>query len=200
MSETGVVKFSFEQIAADLALFAELEELNACRRKLLQLRMIGVDASGIGYGNLSVRAEDTTEFYITGSGTGGLPQLSVNDYAKVTKYDVGRNWLQCAGRVVASSESFTHAALYESEPHARAVIHCHDHALWGQLLERGLATSPDVEYGTPEMAFEVQRLLGHSAARQQQIFAMAGHADGIVAFGADIEEAFASLMRHRLGS
>lgn len=195
MSETGVVKFAREHIAVELAPFAGFDELNACRRKLLQLRMVGIDANGIGFGNLSVRGGAVGEFYITGSGTGARPRLSLADYAKVTSYDLEKNWLRCEGRPVASSESLTHAAVYASEPQVSAVIHCHTHALWTRLLTRGLATSADVEYGTPEMAFEVQRLFRDTDVRDQQIFAMGGHADGIVAFGKDVGDAFSALVR-----
>ena len=196
MSETGVVKFRCEHIADELLPFPEFDTLNACRRKLLQLRMIGVDGNGIGYGNLSVRAGDADEFYITGSGTARLPQLSINDYSRVTAHDFERNWLRCTGRAIASSESLTHAAVYDSDPKARAVIHCHDGTIWAHLLVRGLTTPPDVEYGTPEMALEVQRLLRERTARQQRIFAMAGHADGVLAFGPDAEAALAILIHH----
>ena len=196
MSETGVVKFRCEQVAADIAPFPGLEELNACRRKLQQLRMIGVDANGTAYGNLSVRVAETKEFYITGSGTSGLAQVSADEYAKVTEYNFEKNWLRSVGRAVASSESLTHAAVYECEPQAGVVIHCHSHAVWSRLLEGGLATSPNVEYGTPEMALEVQRLLRAGIAGKQRTFAMAGHVDGVVAFGHDPEEAFETLLRH----
>ena len=195
MSETGVIKFACEHITCDLAPFDGFDELNACRRKLLQLRMIGVDANGIGFGNLSVRAGDSNEFYITGSGTGRLSHLSVNDYARVTAYRFERNWLTCMGRAIASSESLTHAAIYECHSQARAVIHCHDSAIWAHLLEHGLSTRADVEYGTPEMAFEVLRVLRDPAAREQQIFAMGGHVDGVVAFGRNAEETLQTLIR-----
>ena len=197
MSETGVVKFRCEHVAVEIEPFPQLDHLNACRRKLLQLRVMGIGADGIGFGNLSVRAGETNTFYISGSGTGGRPQLTIADCAKVTAYDFARNWLRCEGCTVASSESLTHAAVYESEPRAGAVIHGHDHKLWAQLLDRGTATSPDVEYGTPEMAFEVQRLFRGTDVRGQQVFAMAGHAEGVVAFGIDMAEAFKALMRHR---
>ena len=193
--ETGAVKFRCERVVADLAPFAGFEELNACRRKLLQLRMIGVDANGIGFGNLSVGAGNTNEFYITGSGSGGRAELSLNDFAKVTGYDFAQNWIRCQGRTVASSESLTHAAVYESDPRIRAIIHCHDAALWAHLLESMPATSDDVAYGTPAMAFEVKRLFDQTPVREHQVFAMAGHAEGVVAFGTNLEEAFASLMR-----
>ena len=195
--ETGVVKFACEHVATELAPFPGLEELNACRRKLLQFRMIGVDANGIGFGNLSVRAAGGGEFFITASGTGGRPQLSVSDFAKVTTYDLERNWLRCEGHEVASSESLTHAAVYASEMQVGSVIHCHSNAVWTRLLTRGIATSVEVEYGTPEMAFEVQHLFRETNVRQQQIFAMAGHADGVIAFGKDVNDAFAALMRQR---
>ena len=193
--ETGVVKFQCEHVAVELAPFSGFDELNACRRRLLQLRMIGVDACGIGYGNLSVRAGDASQFYITGSGTGRRPQLTLADYAHVTAYDFARNWLRCEGRTIASSESLTHAAVYESDPQVRAVIHCHARELWTRLLDRAPATSADVEYGTPEMAFEVQRLFRETRVRDEQVFAMAGHPDGIVAFSATADNAFAVLMR-----
>ena len=196
MSETGVVKFRCEHVVADIAPFPELDQLNACRRKLLQLRMIGVDANGIGFGNLSVRVAEANEFYITGSGAGGRAQLSLDDYVKVTAYELGSNWLRCEGRIVASSESLTHGAIYEVATDVRAVIHCHSARLWRQLLERVPATAPDVEYGTPEMAREVQRLLRETAARERQIFAMAGHADGVVAFGGAVDDALDTLLRH----
>ena len=196
MSETGVVKFRCEQVAAEIAPFAGFDELNACRRKLLQLRMIGVEDNGIGFGNLSVRGGDTSVFYITGSGTGGKPRLSLRDFARVTACDFQKNWLRCEGRTPASSESLTHAAVYRSDPEAGAVIHCHSRSLWTHWRDRVPTTSHDVEYGTPEMAREVQRLFQKSNVQAQKIFVMAGHPDGIVTFGESVNDAFAVLMRH----
>ena len=59
--------------------------------------------------------------------------------------------------------------------------------------QRGPATEPDVPYGTPEMAREVQRLFRETDVRNWKIFAMAGHRDGIVAFGHDFREALGAL-------
>jgi ribulose-5-phosphate 4-epimerase/fuculose-1-phosphate aldolase len=158
--------------------------------------LIGVDANGIGFGNLSIRDGATSRFYITGSGTGGIPELKPSDYARVAAYDFARNWLQCEGSTVASSESLTHAAVYESEPAAGAVIHCHDMKLWAALLEmEGRATLKGVEYGTPEMACAVRNLLRVTDVKRRRIFAMAGHEGGIVAFGRDAGEAFGALFR-----
>ena len=71
------VKFSYECARAQIAAFDQLAELNECRRKLRELHMIGVDSNGIGFGNLSVRDGATSNFYVTGSATGGLPKLAL---------------------------------------------------------------------------------------------------------------------------
>jgi len=191
------IKFTCEHAATDLSPFDGLAELNAYRRKLLQLRLIGVDSNGVGFGNLSIRDGTTNNFYITGSATGGLPELTLANCARVVAYDFKRNWLRCAGAAVASSESLTHAAVYESDTRAGAVIHCHDSKLWTALLNQAPTSSKAVEYGTPEMAYEVLRLFNLSDVKSRKILVMAGHEGGIVAFGRDLEEAFAVLMRER---
>jgi len=195
VSETGSVKFPYERDTVELPPFAGFAELNACRQQLLRLGLIGVDADGIGFGNLSVREGETSGFFITGSGTGALSQLALKDYARVTAYDFARNWLRCEGCAVASSESLTHAAIYEAETAVRAIIHCHSAALWKQLLGIAPTTAPQVEYGTPEMACEVGRLFEQTDVKRRKIFVTAGHEEGVVAFGATIAEALAVLMK-----
>jgi L-ribulose-5-phosphate 4-epimerase len=195
VSETGSVKFSEEHVPAGIGPFDGFAELKEYRRKLFQLQLIGVDASGIGFGNLSVRDGTTNNFYITGSGTGGKRELGLGDYARVVAYDFARNWLRSEGSVVASSESLTHAAIYEAEPGARAVIHCHNLQLWSALRGRVPTTSEAAEYGTPEMAREVQRLFQTMDVRTKKLFVMAGHEEGVITFGVNLEEAFAVLMR-----
>jgi L-ribulose-5-phosphate 4-epimerase len=191
------VKFTYQHARADTAPFDALAELNACRRKLLKQRLMGVDSNGVGFGNLSVRDGSTTNFYITGSATGGLPELTLTDCARVVAYDFARNWLRYEGAAIPSSESLTHAAIYESDPTIFAVIHCHDSDLWATLLDRAPATSQSVAYGTPEMAYEIMRLFKMSDVRSRKILAMAGHEGGIVTFGKNLEDAFDVLMRTR---
>ncbi|HEX8279792.1 MAG TPA: class II aldolase/adducin family protein [Chthoniobacterales bacterium] len=194
MSETGVVKFTCEHVGSVLPECAGLHELNACRRKLLQLRLIGVDAGGIGYGNLSVRDPGTPAFYITGSGTSGLAQLGLEHVAKVSAYDFARNWLRCEGGTVASSESLTHAAIYAADSNAAAVIHCHSPALWKRLLASAPSTPADVEYGTPELAHAITELFRTTDAKERKILAMGGHVDGVLAFGATLDDALRALL------
>jgi L-ribulose-5-phosphate 4-epimerase len=195
MAETGWIKFTCELVPVEIRTFAGFAELNEYRRKLLELGLIGADANGVGFGNLSIRDGATPRFYITGSATGGISELLPSHYARVVAYDFARNWLQCEGNTVASSESLTHAAVYESEPASGAVIHCHDRRLWAALLEEVPATPKGIEYGTPEMAYAVRDLLKLTDVKSRKIFAMAGHEGGVVAFGRDVGEAFGVLFR-----
>ena len=73
------VKFIYECACAEIAPFDKFAELNHCRQKLLELGVIGVDSTGISFGNLSVRDGATKNFHITGAATGGLPELSPTD-------------------------------------------------------------------------------------------------------------------------
>jgi len=189
------IKFSCERAAAEIPSFAGLAEINIYRRKLLDLHLIGVDPNGIGFGNLSVRDGATGNFYITGSATGGIPELTIANCAKVVAYDFERNRIRYEGSALPSSESLTHAAIYESDATAGAVIHCHDSKLWAAALNRAPTTSKSAEYGTPEMADQIMQLLTRTEV--QKIVVMAGHEGGILTFGKNLEEAFAGLMIER---
>ncbi|MGZ5529205.1 MAG: class II aldolase/adducin family protein [Limisphaerales bacterium] len=191
------VKFSCERTATETTPFSGLAELNAYRRRLLPLGLIGMDSNGIGFGNLSIRDGTIDNFYITGSATGGIPELTLADCAKVVAHDFERNWLQYEGSTIPSSESLTHAAIYQSDTNAGAVIHCHDSRSWAVILNQAPTTSKTVKYGTPEMAYEIMRLFRVTDLHSRKILAMAGHEAGIVTFGRDLEEAFAVLMHER---
>ena len=197
MTVSKYVKFTFERACADIAPFDTFAELNACRRKLLGLRLIGQDSNGIGFGNLSVRDGGTRNFHITGSATGGLSKLSLTDCVRVVDCDFKKNWLRYEGTAIPSSESLTHAAIYESDSITSAVIHCPDSALWRALVDRAPTTSKEVAYGTPEMAYEIMRLFKTTDVQSRKILVMAGHEGGIVTFGKNLEDAFGVLMRER---
>ena len=194
MNETETVKFRFQSNRQRLAVFPGLEEANRARQELRRMGLLGVDENEIGFGNISLRAEGSRAFYITGSGTGCLASLGADDYAKVVAWDFDRNWLRSEGLVIPSAESLTHAAIYEGDPGISVVLHGHDDTLWRRLLV-GPATAADVTYGTPAMAREVQRLFRETNARERKLFAMAGHKGGMIAFGTTFPEALAALRR-----
>ena len=191
------VKFTYQRARADIAPFNAFAELNAYRRKLLEQHLMGVDSNGVGFGNVSVRDGMSGNFYITGSATGGLPELTPTDCVRVVAYDFARNWLRYEGAAIPSSESLTHAAIYESDPSTSAVIHCHDSGLWATLLDRAPTTSKSVAYGSPEMAYEIMRLFKGTDLRSRKILVMAGHEGGIATFGKNLEDAFDVVMRER---
>ena len=75
------------------------------------------------FGNVSVRDGRMTSFSITGSAAGGLAELTPADCVRVVAYDFARNWLSYEGIAIPSSESLTHAAIYESDSITSAVIY-----------------------------------------------------------------------------
>lgn len=168
---------------------SELEKLNTWREILYNLGMVGADNEGIGFGNLSIRKAGTGHFYITGSATGSLKKLGSDHYCLVTGFNLDENTLKCAGPIKASSESMSHAAIYSEFPGAGGVIHIHHNKFWRSLVNRVPTTAKDVEYGTPEIAREIIRLLREPGTLEGRIIAMGGHADGIIVFGRDIDDA-----------
>ena len=194
------IKFTYECVCPKVSTFKQLAELNEFRRKLRELHLLGVDSNGIGFGNLSVRDGATGNFYVTASATGGIAELTPADCLRVVAYDFEENSVRYEGCAIPSSESLTHAAIYQSDPTACAVIHCHDIVLWAPLLDRVPTTSQSAAYGTPQMANEIIRLFNVSDVRTGKIFVMAGHEGGIVAFGENFENAFDILMRERRAS
>ena len=191
------IKFSCERAATGITSFGGLAELNVYRRKLLDLGLIGVDPNGIGFGNLSVRDDATDNFYVTGSATGGIHELTLADCAKVVECNFDRNRIRYEGSALPSSESLTHAAIYESDATAGAVMHCHDSNLWAAVLNEAPTTSKAADYGSAEMANEIMQLFTRTDVESRKIVVMAGHETGILTFGKDLEEAFAVLMRER---
>jgi ribulose-5-phosphate 4-epimerase/fuculose-1-phosphate aldolase len=187
MKEEGVIKFNCNWIKSEPLNVEDIKELNDWRDKLYNIGLIGVK-EGIGYGNISIRFQQN-RFIITGSGTGKFKKLTAHHYTQVTDYNLEENTLTTTGPVKASSESLTHAAIYQCEKDINAVIHVHHFNLWNKLLKTFPATSSNVEYGTPAMAAEVLRLFTETNLSGHKIFAMAGHEEGIISFGKDLDEA-----------
>lgn len=188
MGETGSIKYECTWEKANPVDQALVEELNVCRAKLYRLGFIGVYPNHIGYGNISIRLEGKL-FLITGTSTGHLELLTNEHYTNVTGYNFAENRLTCRGPVKASAESLTHAAVYESDDDIHAVIHIHSKILWDKLKDTVPTSSADVPYGTPRMALEIHRLFRETDVKSKKIIVMGGHEEGIISFGADLEEA-----------
>ena len=185
----GVVKYTVRHVTARIALPPDLPELLSWRRRLRELGLIGADAEGIGYGNISVRLYSSPGFLITGSQSSGLADIDQRHFARVTVIDLDRNALRSIGELPPSSEALTHAALYQSRSSIRAVVHVHSNAIWSAWRDRLPTTRYDVAYGTPEMAYEMLRLRKRTAITDQGAIVMGGHQDGVIAFGRSLDEA-----------
>lgn len=189
MSE-GYIKFNciwdHQEFEFPDDLYAQLE---TARLQLYNLGLIGMYPNGIGFGNISARGQELGIFIISGSATGGFSGLKQSDYAKVTNYIIGKNIIYCSGLTKASSESLTHAAVYESLPEVGAVIHVHCLWLWEKLLKYYPTTSTEIEYGTPEMALAIGNLASELNVNEEKCIAMGGHQEGIVIFGSNLAEA-----------
>lgn len=191
--DDGVIKYSSERVAGQVPASAALTHLNAARSTLFELGLIGAYPDGIGYGNLSLR-EEGVRFVISASATGAEPTLRLDQYCMVEAFSVERNWVRSRGDLPASSESMTHGAIYLANPAVQCVIHVHSRALFDALLAQDVVhTAADIAYGTPAMARAVMQLVQTQPALPV-LFVMAGHDEGVVAYGADLKSVTALLV------
>jgi ribulose-5-phosphate 4-epimerase/fuculose-1-phosphate aldolase len=161
--------------------------LNSWRNKLYQLGLIGCYPGDIGYGNMSIRSGKG--FIITGTATGCKEKLVKDDYVKVNHYDFVNNEIHCMGKIRASAESLTHAAVYEARPGTMAVIHIHNLELW-QKYSGVMPTTPyTIEFGTPEIALAVKSLCLQEKLTDNEVIIMGGHKEGIIAYGNNLDAA-----------
>ena len=194
MNEEGI-KFECRWLDEKPLEYKWLKELNTWRSKLFSAGLIGVYPDGIGYGNMSIRFQ-RSKFIITGTATGKLLRLNSKHYTVVKSFNLEKNRLLCEGPIKASSESLTHAVLYECSPDVNAVFHVHNREMWQKLMNKVPSTKKNIEYGTVEMAREIQRLYRETNLFQEKILVMAGHEEGIIAFGKNCDEAGEKLLRN----
>ncbi|MEQ8486644.1 MAG: class II aldolase/adducin family protein [Pseudomonadales bacterium] len=177
---------------------ARWHAFNGWRTVLRRLGLLGQDAGrygGLGFGNLSVRdAEVSAQFVITASQTSGAEVLEADDLVHVVGCNIDRFWVDAVGHQPPSSESLTHAMVYQADPHVGWVLHVHSPEIWERAEALGLiATPPDVAYGSPAMAAAVAELL-RAYPERPCVFVTAGHRDGVFACGASADAAGTALL------
>lgn len=195
----GVTRFDLAYRPSAALSRPMLAELDAWRTVLHRLGLIGLDPvryGGVGYGNVSTRLPPfdapagARRFAISGTQTGGLAVLGLGHYAIVTAYAPSRNRVVAEGPIAPSSESLTHAMLYDLDPRLRFVFHVHAPEIWRAATALGLPTTdPGAAYGTPAMAEAVRALHARGTLAVPGLFAMGGHEDGVVAFAEHAAEA-----------
>ena len=211
--DEGYVKFNYTWKKSKPLDSKLIEELNKTRNELYKLKLIGAYPNGIGYGNVSIRHKKG--FIISGTETGNFKIITNKHYTFVLNWNFNKNHLTCVGPAVASSESLTHAAVYEADKTVQAVIHIHSPKLWNKLKNRVPVTRKTVPYGTVAMAKEINRLFKETKQRKKPakgwpqprrlasahaigrspladsggILVMGGHEPGLLAFGKNLNEA-----------
>ncbi len=205
-SETeGVTKFAATHATGALPRAARevAARLGAWRTILAQTGLVGCDPArygGVGFGNVSARlgpfpgSRGARAFLVSGTGTGAQPCVEPADFAVVRRYDITRNSVDSLGPATPSSESMTHGAVYDLGAHIRWVFHVHSPTVWQRAAALGLpTTAAGIDYGTVEMAREVERLARSTTLHDRRVFVMAGHTDGVVAFGRTAQSTGAAL-------
>lgn len=189
----GVIQYQGVRRVGSLTWTPAWDTLNTARTQLFDCGLVGAYPDGVGYGNLSVRTAGGC-FVVTGSGTGAQRVLRPDQYCLVERYSLADNRVWAMGCVDASSESMTHGALYDARPEIGCVMHVHSRGMFDHLLrQHAPATSPDIPYGTPAMAYAVQKL-AQAQNKLPALFVMAGHDEGLVAFGVDVHTTLAHLL------
>lgn len=201
MSETeGTIRFAYalEPPADAVAGPHLLAALSGWRAVLKRLGMLGQDPSrygGLGFGNLSFRdRERPGEFVITASQTAAAPALADEHLVRITHSNPARFWVDACGHQPPSSETLTHAMIYQADITIGWVFHVHCPEIWQQAAQLDLpVTGEQVPYGSTAMVEAVSRLL---SAHQERpvVFATLGHQDGVFACGATADETGSALM------
>ncbi|ABC28736.1 Ribulose-5-phosphate 4-epimerase and related epimerase and aldolases [Hahella chejuensis KCTC 2396] len=193
MAQEGVIKFDLRHTQQSLPEHVDLSELEAWRGVLFEHELIGQDPfryDGLGYGNISMRVSPDGAFVVTGSQTGGEPYLDASQYALVTGSEVNANRLTSVGEIKPSSESLTHALLYDLDPDVQAVVHVHSPEIWHNAAALGLTTTPEsAEYGSMDLVNAIKSLWRDGKLKTPGVFVMLGHQDGVVAFGPSLRAA-----------
>lgn len=193
--DEGYIKFNCNWVDQNVEFKKEeIAEAIKYRNLLYNIGLIGVLDNDIGFGNLSYREKDSNQIIITGSQTGGIEKISLNDFTKVTAYNLEKNSCNCIGKIKASSETLSHVVIYENQV-VNAVIHIHNKKMWEYCMEKLPSTPIYAEFGTVEIANEIKSIVANTSA-EEGIFAMGGHEDGVIAYGKNLEKAYDKIISY----
>lgn len=204
MEREGIIKFEARHVEGPLpaSLKAAAADVLAWREIFTRLGLVGQAAyryEGAGFGNISARVGPfpgglgARAFLITGTQTGGRHCMDLGGLSLVRRYELARGVVHSEGEITPSSESMTHGALYDLGPHIRFVVHAHCPEIWRAARTLRLPiTAPQIAYGTPQMALEIQRMA--RTRLNQGVLVMGGHQDGVLAFGRSAEETSSALL------
>ncbi|MEE2962291.1 MAG: class II aldolase/adducin family protein [Myxococcota bacterium] len=198
----GVTKFSSQHKTAPIPTTwnSQLQKLLGWRTVAFDLGAIGIDPNryqGLGYGNFSIRIPPAyretgkRSFLVTCTQTSGPRRINPDAVCAVLKYSTAKNAVVSMGPCRPSSESLTHATIYDLDFRIQSVIHGHIPNLWRFGINNQWPTTPEhVAYGTTAMCQAVRRLYRNTDLPTRKLLLMGGHEDGVIAFGRSPQEAF----------
>jgi len=190
----GVIKFTLDYEASAAKPFAAFHVLEAWRSIYKETGLIGEDPArydGYGFGNLSARTR--AGLVITGTQTGAIECLREADYAEVTEWCLAENRVRAIGPIKPSSESLTHAAVYEAFKEIQFVFHVHSPDIWRATEQLSIPCTPaDVAYGTVAMAVSLKEITAELGVKG--LMTMLGHEDGVMSWGPTAREAGESII------
>ena len=90
MIDEGYIKFQSDWQPTDALTCPEIDDLIEWRRPLYSAGLIGHYVEiNVGYGNISARIDRDSQFVISGTQTGHLPDLSKQHFALVVRLHTG---------------------------------------------------------------------------------------------------------------
>ncbi|MEQ8857120.1 MAG: class II aldolase/adducin family protein [Pseudomonadales bacterium] len=185
----GTIRFAYglEHPDGPVADPEQFLALRGWRTVLRRLGLLGQDAGrygGLGFGNLSARdPQQPEQFVITASQTAGTPAFEDADLVRIVAGNTARFWVDALGHQPPSSETLTHAMVYQADASVGWVLHGHSPDIWQRAEELALpATAADVPYGSPAMVDAVAGLLAAHPGRPL-VFVTLGHRDGVFGCG-----------------
>ena len=182
----GYTKYECAWIREPLLTGSVSADLNRLRCQMREYGYIGmILGTDIGFGNVSERSTDGG-FIVSGTQTGHIENLTDDDYSWVQSWDYETNSLVCIGCRQASSESLSHAAIYDTLPVVKFVAHIHSKTLWTKSLGTMPTTPEYAEFGTVALAKEIGKLCiaeGFAGA-----IALGGHEDGLIFCGQTVDD------------
>ena len=175
MIDEGTIKFVSRWEKGPPPGIQLVDDLIHWRTPLFNAGLIGhFEEHDVGYGNLSARLNEGGAFVISGTQTGHIAEAGAEHFSIVTAYDIDANAVTSTGPVEASSESLTHAAIYDLDPAIGSVVHVHSDPLWNASRDLLPSTDESVAYGTPQMARAFSGLFNDTSFATAGIARMAG--------------------------
>jgi ribulose-5-phosphate 4-epimerase/fuculose-1-phosphate aldolase len=210
MNKEGIIKYKCIHNKSNSICHSQIADINLIRTLLFDNNLIGVnyslDSNGIGFGNISKRCKNidihNNQFIISASGTGKNRILSADEFSLVTKCKIVTNTVECIGIMPSSSESMSHYAIYEILHSIDYVIHIHNSQIWKAAKNILPTTDNNSEYGTIEMATNIQQVLStieqvcnnNNSENICGEIVMSGHKDGLILFGNNLNELYKRIL------